>query len=214
MEKLKWLIIFVMLMVLVAVIFRKRTAKEESEQMKNYAEIQLSHSEIDADKNRTPLIEEGKYVLQLDEFQQINGGAVGWHMEFSMPLGEKEMILEFDLADTSGIFNNPVFPLQIRSDLIKGITSENHDPLYRGYFKVGFVTKISSNESQEEIIPMLDFSCTIDTCWSGDSTGGFQMKFSATHSELLQEIYGLRYSIAGTVDLNEAVLTKRTILTQ
>jgi hypothetical protein len=210
MEKLKWIILGILLLVLVFVIFRNPDIEEEIVQ-ENHAKIQVTISDILSETSTEIKIEQGEYILYLDDFQVIEGNGTGWHISFSRPVGDKEMILQFDVVDTSGTVFTSEYPQEIFYSLYRENRSLPHQPLYRGFFKMGYKKRLTSATFQEDLIPMLEFSCKIDTAWTSDSLGALQMSFNATHSELLHSVYGMKYSISGTFNIDNASVSKRLI---
>jgi hypothetical protein len=211
MEKLKWIILIALIVILAGVIFMN--SKEESEVKKeNYAEIDISYPEITTREGKTILLMDGKYTLFLEEFQIIEGKGTGWHLRFSAPEKDREMILVFDAVDTTGHLFTDSFPQKFGySTKQNSDAQKKQEQLYRGSFLVGYVRKLSDNQFQEDVVPMLDFTCIIDTAWVEDTIGGFRMSFSATHSDLLADVYGMRYLMRGTMNVDTAKVTKRIL---
>ncbi len=211
MEKIKWIILAVLLLVMVFVIFRSPKVEEEVRD-ENHINITISINNFNTETSSTIKIEEGDYVLYLDEFQYIEGKGTGWHISFTRPSADREMIVQFDAVDTSGHVFSSEFPQEIVYSLQNDKrTSLKHAPLLRGSFNVGYKKRITQNTIREEMIPMPEFRCLIDTAWTSDSTGGIQMSFQATHSDLLRDVFGMQYSMSGKVQIENAPLIKRTI---
>jgi len=210
MEKIKWIILAVLGVTLVVVIFL--SSKDDKVEIRNnYAEIEISYSQVLPGGGKVQLLKEGKYTLFLEEFQQIEGKGSGWHLRFSAPEVEREMILVFDVVDTTGQLFTDFYPQKIayKSDIDSVIKSQPE--LYRGSFLVGYLRRLSEKELHEDVVPMLDFKFTIDTAWVKDEVGGFRMSFSATHSDMLADVYGMRYVMNGIIDVDSAKVTKRIL---
>jgi len=210
MEKFKWIILGILLIVLAVVVFRKPEIKEETAE-KDHVTFKVSHTEKTQELKSPAVIKEGEYVLYPEEFQKIEGKGNGWHLRFSRPVDDKEMILEFDIVDTSGLLLNPVFPVQLYHDPYQLTLPGNQPPLRRGSFSVGYMHQTSKNTFQEDFIPMIQFSCVIDTAWTADSLGGIRMSFNATHSDMLKEVYGMRYSVSGMIDIDSLKFSTRIV---
>lgn len=210
MEKIKWVILGILLLVLVVVIVRNPDVEEEVIQ-ENHAKIQVSISDVLPEVMSAVKIEQGEYILYLDNFQVIEGRGKGWHIGFSRPVAEKEMILLFDVVDTSETIFTSGFPQEIWYSLFSESNTLPHKPLYRGSFRLGYKKRLTTTTFNEDLIPLLEFNCRIDTAWVSDSVGGMKMSFNATHSELLHKVYGMKYSVSGTFHIHNAPLTKRTI---
>ena len=211
MEKLKWLILFSLLMILGVVIFRKSEVSKE-EVSTNYANVNVKIQNLSKDKAKTNLyIEEGNYIFPLESFQIIEGFGQGWNIKFSMPFKDKQIIMVFDIVDTTNInFYEGKFPITI-STASNNFLNIKKSMLYRGSFMIGFWERVSSSYSKEEIVPMTKFICRIDTAWKNDTIGGLKMDFIASHSSLLEDIYGLRYSINGNIFIDNNTYTRRII---
>ncbi len=208
MNKLKWIILGILLLVLVVVIFQSPQVMEE-DTPQNHANISVEVTHVNNDNKQVHLVEPGDYILYLDQFQKIQGNGTGWHIRFTRPAGDKEMVLIFDAVDTSGTIFSDSFPQKFSGFSPEKEFTANHPQLYRSSFQIGYNKRISENMFQEDLIPMMDFSCQIDTSWANDTTGGLRMHFTATHSSLLEEIYGARYSLTGTFQIDSAVLLNR-----
>ncbi len=213
MEKIKWLIIAFLIAIIAFVIFFSSTA-EEKEPLKNYTEFEVSCSDIVPREGKPIILREGTYQLFLEEFQIVEGKGKGWHLRFSAPDHGKEMILVFDAVDTTGTILTDNYP-QVFSFSSSGDSLENNKPvLFRGSVLVGYSKRISENYIQEDVIPMLNFHCRIDTAWVNDTIGGFVMRYKATHSDVLADVYGMRYQIQGTMNVDSARITRRILQQQ
>ena len=210
MEKLKWIILGILLLIVVVVIFNTPDIHEE-DVFENQAKVTVSYSDVITREGKTNFIHEGEYILFLDDFQTIEGFGSGWQIQFSRPFGNKTMFLVFDAVDTSGSIFSSKFPQEFVHSPLENKTPQWQAQLYRGSFKIGFKKQISDNSYFEDYIPMVEFSCKIDTSWVSDTLGGFVMNFQATHSSLLHEVYGMRYNLKGEIQINNGRLYKREI---
>jgi len=210
MEKLKWIILGILLLVMVVVIFNTPDVQEENV-YENHAKFTITYSDVITREGKTNFINEGEYILFLDDFQLIEGFGSGWQMHFSRPFGNKTMIFIFDAVDTSGTIFDSGFPQKFVHSPLENKTPQGQIPLYRGSFKVGFKKQITENTYFEDYIPMVEFSCNIDTSWVADTTGGFAMSFHATHSALLHEVYGMKYNLQGEIKINNGRLLRREL---
>jgi hypothetical protein len=211
MEKLKWILLAVLLIVLVIVVFYNPKKQSDVRSQNNTAVIRIEHTEINADLTPSKKIEEGEYILNLEEFQVIEGKGEGVYLRFSLPINDREMIMTFDIVDTTGDIFRDIFPLRISQKVSGSNDSAGIGKLFRGSFNTGYFYHVKNNRYQEDVIPMPDFSCRIDTMWFSDSLGGIRMNFSATHSEFLVLVYGMRYILTGSVDISDAKITRRII---
>jgi hypothetical protein len=210
MEKLKWIILGILMLVMVVVIFNTPDVNEEIV-YENHAKITMTYSDVITREGKTNFINEGDYILFLDEFQIIEGYGSGWQMHFSRPFGDKTMIFIFDVVDTSGTIFNTDFPQEFVHSPTENKTPQWQIPLYRGSFKIGFKKQINDNSYFEDYIPMVEFSCKIDTSWAKDTTGGFLMSFYATHTALMHDVYGMKYNLKGVININNARLFRREL---
>jgi hypothetical protein len=210
MEKLKWIILGILLIVLVVVIFRSPDV-DENETTDNHVRLTVRHNEIINTAGKRILVDKGDYILYLNEFQKTEGKGVGWHISFSRPAGEQEMIFVFDAVDTSGTIFHEHYPQYVFHSPFQKFIPGDQPPLLRGSFKLGYQKRISQTMFHEDLIPLLEFSCRIDSVWGPESGTGFQMRFAATHSGLLHQVYGLKYYISGSFHIENATLTKRII---
>lgn len=209
MERLKWIILALLLLILVFVIFFRPAARKKNHP-ENYVKFRIDHTVAEGNTD-IPLIKQGEYLLPLEEFQIIEGRGNGWHISFAEETEQGKLIFTFDAVDTSGGLFSSGFPVTIQHSPYTGSISAGLVQLYRGSFNVGYVKRIDNSNFQEDIIPMLDFSCTIDTAWTSDSLGGMQMAFTAQSSEFLTEALEIQYSMKGKIEINNARSSRRII---
>jgi hypothetical protein len=209
MEKIKWIIIGVLAIILIVVIVRQPSVEQEST-LDNHVKFTISYSDIDENVKKPKLIQEGEYVLLLDEFQKIEGRGTGWHIRFSKPHADKYMILIIDMVDTTSTIFQSDFPQTIEYSAYADVNSPLNS-LHRGSIKVGFSQQKSAGITQEDIIPMLQFACRIDTSYVQDKIGGMTMSFRANHSEMLKAVYGFHYNLEGQFDIHDAPISPRVL---
>ncbi len=210
MNRLKFVILVILFGFLVFIIFYKSEISEE-DTLTNYAIVEVSYSDVNPNTEKTKFIEEGEYILHLDEFQTVEGRGTGWHISFTRPLEDKDLILIFDAVDTSGNIFTDAFPIRVYKTLDEQHNDKKYNKLYRGYFKIGYMKRISKSYFHYDVIPMHNFDCIIDTAWIADTLGGIEMRYNANHSKLIEEVYGMRLNISGTFHINNAVLSKRIL---
>lgn len=213
MEKIKWLII-AFLVVIIAIVIFFNSGAEENETLKNYTEFEITYSDIVTREGKPLILKEGTYQLFLEEFQIVEGKGRGWHLRFSAPDQDREMILEFDVVDTSGTILTDNYPQVFNFTGYEDSLTDDQPKLYRGSVFIGYTKRISENLLQEDVIPMLNFHCRIDTAWVNDTLGGFVMSYKATHSDVLADVYGMRYQIQGTMNVDSARITNRILQQQ
>lgn len=210
MEKLKWLFISLLLAILVVVIFYTPSIKD-SRDGKNQALISIKHLNLGSNNYRRIIVEEGEYTLFLQEFQRISGRGDGWRLLFSRPYEGYEIFMIFDIVDTSGFIMDSIYPKNIFYSNYEKYNYLNTHSFLRGSFRVGYTKKHDNIIIEEDFIPMMIFSCKIDTAWVQDTIGGMKMSFYATHSDLMEGAYNMRYAMQGNLSIDSASAYKRII---
>ena len=209
MEKFKWVIIILLALVLVFVVFFNKNSNEPK--VSNFVEFSVKHTEKATNDDISSLINEGNYLLLLDEVQIINENAFGFHLKFSLPLEHESMVFVFDMVDTTSIFDSKKFPIIFTNSSYFSTQDIPLVQFYRSYAKVGFSKTISPTFSRENTLPFINIYAKIEKLEIIDDKLSLELNFNLTHSDLLLDVLKFRYLISGKISITEAIFTERII---
>lgn len=223
MEKFKFIIITILLVVLALTIFLKNQKKDQTieSQLKNYAIVNITFEGKTEDKQLKFL--PGRYFFSLSRFEIVQDPYFGWHLSFLDTVSESiYRIFSFDLVETSNLLKTANFPVTFskKVDTLLPVTpkwffsGENLNHLYldffRGYFQYGYIRK-HNNIFDEETLMLVNFYVFIDTLWVEKHRAGIKMAFVATPMQLISSLYGGNYLIYGLINIEEAFISPRYI---
>lgn len=209
MEKIKWIILALLAIVLLVVVFFNKD--ENLPKLSNFVEFSVKHIDKKDSNIEGSLINEGNFVLLLDEIQIVKENALGFHIEFSLPVDKEKMIFVFDLVDTSSVLQNKNFPYSFTNS---NYFAEHKAPLvnfYRSYAKIGFSQTLSTTFKKENTVHFVSLFSIVENFVIDEDKVNLELSFIITHSDLLEDIFKFRYLVSGKISISNAHFTERVI---
>lgn len=224
MEKLKWVFLGVLLVVLIVTIIvtnYQPSTSAEKPVFNNYAIIYLTFD--GQQEQKTLKFLPGKYVLSLDRMEIFQSPYSGWHLNFVDSINQTQRrVFICDIVETTGQLSDinsricfakfidkqvPLLPVSLQ----KMFNCDTfHLQFYRGFFQYGFIEQ-EKNYIREETIHFYNFFCYIDTLWYNDGYAGMKMAFVATPVELISMVYKGNYILSGFIHIGQSSVVQRLI---